>query len=618
MSLVVAVALGLVGCKGSAGKDGGGGDQGPPGGFAQAPRVQSVEPSIVSPGLTLQVNGVDFSPVESENQVYVGGVAGEILEATSTTLRVRALVPVQHAVVDLAELVVVTNDQLSNPVTVTRVPRGTAITTPVAASTSLAGMAVRDDGSLAMISSDRLLEVSVDGDLEFLARSIAANGRAPVYRADGVYYLTSNELRRFGDAVDRRVLEIGAGDPRGLAFDATGNLYVLVQDGSTARILRRDYVTFAVTELVSFASAQVTALFEQEGILYVADPGAGRIAQIPIAAPTVTTLAPIGVTSIAGDGTDFLYVHQNERVRRVSTADGAVTLWSAKSIGPVTADEIGRGADGTVYLREGDSIWRLPDPTTLQSFVAPLQSRVVGNIGGTLYAGSDATCGSGDSLGGVSYQLRLSGRLQRVGFDFCGSGSLTYSNFDGTLLYPDPLQQAVISLDLAFGTSEPFAGFAAGGNPSFAVSDPLDGSVFVANVVPASGDVRISKYGGDGTLIDADFVPASADVPTAGAAAGGTLVLYYGATRELRSTTTATGGVPVAFGPPGFSPEGAHLSTTFDGRFIVTDEAGSLWSLDANGDATRLADVENASPFYEAGGGRLYTVGSNSIETVMP
>jgi hypothetical protein len=54
----------------------------------ERPSIASIQPSMLSPGDTATIRGAAFSATASENQVTVAGVAGQVLAATTTELRV--------------------------------------------------------------------------------------------------------------------------------------------------------------------------------------------------------------------------------------------------------------------------------------------------------------------------------------------------------------------------------------------------------------------------------------------------------------------------------------------------------------------------------------------------
>lgn len=607
-------------CRGPSGDPGAPGADGPPGGHAEAPRILHVEPATFSWGVTVRITGIEFAPDPARVKVYVDGVEGEIVSATSTLIRVRHLVPADLSAAEPGDLVVVSDNQPSNPIRVEKMPRGSTVNTPLAAIRAAQGFAVRGDGSLLVLDGGRLVDVTSDGDLGFHAEALPADAAAPVSRPDGTWYLarSPNELRRFGDMVDQRVAVLPAGDPRALAFDALGNAYVLMQDVTQATIVKRDYLTGALTTPATLASTDVQGLWEQGDVLYAGDVAAGALLEIPIATFVPAPLATITARSITGNGLDTLYVYDGGRVQEVATADGMLSDWTLLSIG-ATADEIDRGEDGTIWLRAGNVIWRMPDATTLESFAAALEDAVVAPIAGVPYAGSSASCGQGDSAGGVLYEVQGDGRMRSVLPGFCPADGLTYSQGTGRLLYVHALTESLMELDPFAGTEEPLVTFAAAEDPRMVVSG-ADGTIYVANTETGSGQRRISSFAMDGTPASADFVPVSAEDHAAGAVFGADLVLFDAASGALRAVPAAGGGASGAYGPEGFQPVDARLSVSFGGNLLVSDPGQNvLWGIGTSGVAVRLADVENAAaPFFDAGDGRLITVGNSAIEAVLP
>src|SRR5207248_3052694 len=144
------------------------------------------------------------------------------LSSTATEMTVEHLVPPDQPSEDRADLTVVSHGQTSNAIQVVRKPHGAVVQVPIASlrENDVLGIAPRDDGSVSVLQKNgvSVTEATADGDLSFLfpAIGIPATAHAPVGRTDGIYYLTTTELRRFYDGGDHCVLLLPAGTPRAL------------------------------------------------------------------------------------------------------------------------------------------------------------------------------------------------------------------------------------------------------------------------------------------------------------------------------------------------------------------------------------------------------------------
>jgi DNA-binding beta-propeller fold protein YncE len=599
------------------------GQPGGPGGFADAPKIISISPSTVSYGVLATITGENFATVTTNDQVWIGGWKGEVLAATSTELTVDHLVPPDLAAADQADLTVVTHDQTSNPIRVGRAPRGSVVQVPVAAlrEGAVEGMAQRDDGSIEVVQGSEVLEISADGDVSFLFHEVspAPGAHATVGRGDGIYYLTSGEVRRFYDGGDHRVWQLPAGTPRALAFDAVANLYVLVQGAASATIYKRDYITFATSTFATVASTDAESMFFQGASLFVGDVAGSRIFEYPLATPNTPDIYTTGIVarSITGDGTN-LYVYDAGRVKKMTAAGAAPADWSSLTIGP-TADEISRDVNGAIVLRKDAVIWRMPDTTTLLTHAAPLaDGRGVGTSGGTIYAGSDVSCQVGDSHGGVLYEARLDGTLRHVSGGFCAHNVLTFSFLDAKFLAADVRLGSVEEIDNATGLNTTLIGAGTLTDPRFVLSQPGTGNMYVANR-RGDGVYRISSYTPGGILVTADFIVGDTEAPSSGAIVGSNLMIGYPSSHRILSAPVATGGAPAPVTGNGFAPDPEGMAATTYGTLLVTDASDhSLWQIDSSGVPVRLAGTTNPSSFWEIGDGRLASVGKASIDLVMP
>ena len=114
-----------------------------------------------------------------------------------------------------------------------------------------------------------------------------------------------------GPATDAELLE-----PRGLAFDATGNLYIA--DRSNFRVRRVDAVTGVIETVVGTGVEEFSGdggpateaglrspedvAVDEEGNLYIADTNNHRVRRVDALTGTITTVAGTGELGFSGDG----------------------------------------------------------------------------------------------------------------------------------------------------------------------------------------------------------------------------------------------------------------------------------------------------------------------------
>lgn len=620
---VVVGAVAVVGCKGPAGSDGEAGPPGPQGPFADAPRVERVEPDVLSPGLIATVRGVDFAVVTTANRVLVGGWEAEILYGDAFSITFRAAVPPDQSAEEIRDLVVISNEQPSNALPVRTVPSGTVISLRHGGANGVRVMAPRDDGSVFLLEDDRIVEVTVEGDLRpFVTGPVKPGARAAIVRNDGTYYLTATDVRRVADGADHRVWALPPGlDPRGMATDPAENLYVLAQGAASAEILKRDYVTFDVSTLTAVTTTNAVGLWQQGNTLFLSDVAAGQIVRVPVGAPVPANHAAMVTRTITGDGlaNGLLYAF-NESTRtvwRVDVIGGASQQWSPLTPGPLPVDQIAYGVGGAIFVRSGSVVWRQPDNVTFTTHVAPFPvGRAVGAAGSQVFLGSDVTCGVGDSKGGVLYRIDPDGVLRRMVSDFCGRHAVSFSPFTARVIYADALTETLFEIDAVGGVPAALAVLASGADPQF-IATATDGAMYVGNW--SAGGYRVTKLDSVGATIAADFVPVESEAPWSATTFGDDLVLTYPGSNRVRSVPLATGGVPAPYGDPAFRPDAHGISTLDSGRVVVTDVDGeSLWAIDANGAIERIGDSPGESPWFDLGDGRIVSAGAESLDVVMP
>lgn len=617
VSLLV-LAVSTAACsKGSGGKTGAPGAPGLPGNWAVTPRITSVDPGVVSWDSVVVVSGADFSPNAADNEVWVGSEAAEVVSATTTALTVTHLGAPGLTSDRLDDLVVVSNDLVSNPLSVHLYPKGSAVSIPLHVPASIGAMVPRGDGSLALFrpAESEILNVTPDGDITLYAAGLSAGAFAPVDRPDGIYYLTSSGVRRWFDGNDYQILPVTGAVA--MAFDATGNLYLAIPSGANTTITKREYATGAVTAsfatLTNFIGA---SMISQGADLYVwgADliAAATPILQIPLATPATRNVLAANVDghSMAGDGT-LLYFTGGGLVKTVDAA-GTIATWSAKKLTTGVVTEIARNGSGEIFYRVGDRIWRMSDATSFTSYVAPLSAtRSIGLLG-SLFAGSADTCGTGDSKGGVFYEVRPDGTLRRVVTDFCGHGGT--GSFAG-LFYSAHLSNGSIEQVSPAGYQLVIIPASSLAQPLFVVADG-QGSLYIPNSVGGTG-WRVSKYDADGGILAPDFVPSFSEMPVAGAMLGTQLALGFAGSRTI-AVAPAAGGALVTLPTNGFRPVPGGMTSVAGGVLVGDTQDGSLWTVLASGTASRIGPDSGDGTWFVGGDGSYMSVGTNSIDLVLP
>lgn len=606
----------LSSCRGSAGRAGLPGPDGPPGVYRAVPRVDSITPETLSHGSVVTVQGRDFSLDPTADEVWVDGVKGDVIAASANAITVTHLAP-SDVTAHATTLVVVANHQTSNAVPVHAVPSGSVVSVPIHASHGITAMAPLPDGTLALLATGgEILDVTADGDISHYGDGLAAGAANPVARNDGIYYVTATGVRRWFDTLDYQVMAVSGGTPTSVAFDDAGNLYVAVFNGATTTIQKRDYATGAVTDFLANSVVHVTQMVGQGGNLYVwGSAGAtSPIEKIPFATPAENVIvADIDGHTMAGDGT-YLYVAVNGVVQQVD-ANGTVTQYSAKNAG-TAVDQLAWFA-GTVFYRIGDQVWRMPDNATFTAFVSPIDApRSLGAFA-TLVAGSSATCGTGDSQGGVLYEILDDGRLRHIVSDFCAR-PYTLGLNAGSFYAASAQDDSIQIVDPVADTMLPLIGTGNMVSPLFVVSD-AQGNLYVPNDDGAGG-WRVSKYDPNGALLASDFVSSFAEAPAAGAVVGTDLVLGFAGSRRLLGVDQSTGGSLVAFTDSSFRPVVGGMSLAADGSLLVTDTGSqTLWSVAANGsEAQPLGPSGTEETWFASFDGSYESVGADTIEKVMP
>ncbi len=178
------------------------------------------------------------------------------------------------------------------------------------------------------------------------------------------------------------------GEPRGIAMDREGNLYIA--EYLTNAIRKVTAATGIITTIAGVATfgtgsyggdggpATAAQLNGPEGValdshgnVYIADQYNNRIRRVDASTGIITTVAGIGPTSLTGsysgdggpataagisqpvhlifDKYDNMYVadEENERIRRVDAISGIITTYAGNGIPPGVGDSIGNGGIAT-------------------------------------------------------------------------------------------------------------------------------------------------------------------------------------------------------------------------------------------------------------------------------
>jgi len=470
------------------------------------------------------------------------------------------------------------------------------------------------DGTGAAVRFSQPCGVVADGAGNLYVTELGNRDIVRVVIATGAFTIVAGAAGQSGSADGTGAGALFA-EPRGIATDGAGNLYVA--DTSNATIRKIVIATGAVTTFSGTpgqqgavdgigANARFTSPWgltsDGAGNLFVADTNSIR--KIVIATAAVTTVAgtrdqtgtadgtgaaarfndPCG---IASDGAGNLYVADtlNNSIRKVATASGTVTT-VAPSLAP-SVDGTGGAArftsptgitgdgSGNLYVTDGNG--------TIRQIVAA--TRAV-----TTFAGAAGQQGNVDGIG-------VDARFTNPNAIF---GDLTGNLFvaDGVVIrqvtVPAGAVTTVAGTQNVWGVSNLFAG------PTGVVSDGA-GNLYVSDygfetcecvrkVVIATGAVTLVAGGFDGAPVTTRFYgPKGIATDAAGN-------LYVTDGTSIQKIDTATGVVTTFAGMPsvGGIADGVGTAATFVGPSgIASDGAGTFYVVD--GYAIRKIDIASAT-----------------------
>ena len=253
-----------------------------------------------------------------------------------------------------------------------------------------------------------------------------------------------------GDGV--RATDAALSYPEGLAFDATGNLFIADQgNGLVRRIAASDGVITTVAgqypppfgnvgdggpATSAYLSGPASIAFDSNGNLYITDSGNARVRKVSATTGIISTFAGNGTSGVSGDGgpatsaalqyptsvaldsAGNIYVASlnGGRIRKIAVANGQInTIAGLKDLrgdlgdgGPALGNEI---APRSLTLDANDNLYISNDPSEIRK--VDLNSGVITRVAGIGFPGY-----SGD--GGVATAAQIV-YPQQIAFDSVGN-----------------------------------------------------------------------------------------------------------------------------------------------------------------------------------------------------
>jgi sugar lactone lactonase YvrE len=328
----------------------------------------------------------------------------------------------------------------------------------------VAGSGFAADGGPAGLNRPDGLAIGADGTT-YIADTL--NNRVRAVRPDGTTATVAGNGKRVDEGDGGPATDAPLVEPRDVAIDAAGNIYVITADG---RRVRRIDTKGAITTVARFG-------------LVVGGPAM----QAVVDSPSGVAVDPAGTAYVIG-GTPLMAVTTDGKVREVTD----VPMEDYGVAGPVAA-----GDDGSVYLIHNDRVDRIyPDGAMV----------TVAGGAAAVYADSRRSGQARDVDG-----KRATGVLIEPGDVAIGpSGELYLTS--GTQVYRLERNGTLKSMaDL-----EDADGFQSGDTPRLAVG--RDGEIYLANrssnrvyAVNKSGEVRV--FAGNGAFGYSDDGDKAADAP---------------------------------------------------------------------------------------------------------
>ena len=275
--------------------------------------VESISPNVGSVGTEITVTGLCFGETASENIVTLNGVRAEVLSASSRELKIVApdnpngsypvVVTVGDKTVEGPVFMYIDKQFTYRVRTVSGLDRAADANTVIDGDPTQAkyrqprGLAFLPDGRMVIFDNGnnavRFMDLSTYTVISSVAAKAQLNAawRGSVH-GDWIYIASkgNNKLVRYNYKTDESEV-VTAGftgtSPMDVCFDAAGNGYVLVRDGSKAifKAAGSDFTTMET--FTTFIDGPLAMEFAPDGNLIVATNGGQVIAVAPDGAQTV-------------------------------------------------------------------------------------------------------------------------------------------------------------------------------------------------------------------------------------------------------------------------------------------------------------------------------------------
>jgi uncharacterized protein (TIGR03437 family) len=482
------------------------------------------------------------------------------------------------------------------------------------------GLAIAPDGSILVSESSlsTIRRIRPDGVIEAFAGTVGNAGGCCGGYGDG------------GPA-----LAAGLFQPRGIAFDASGNLF-LANSINLSSIRRIDAVTGVITTVIggettgysgdggpasqALLNQPLQIAFDGAGNLYILECGGISVCTQPRIRKVdtkgiITTIAGTGVAGFSGDGGPalsatfdlgaadsgglaadaagnvFLADQQNGRIRRIDARTGIMTTFIDDILGPNAVNAVATDPSGNVYVGNNN-------------FDSPLGRILMFSPSGTLLRAWGKGLGFTDD-GAAAVDAAL-GNISRIQID--ASGSVVFAEYDSS---------RIRRIDASTGQLRTVAGMGPHiiGETGPALATVLssqgglaflpDGELLIADggnlrVRKMDTQANVSDIAGDGFI---EFVPTPAQIPALQAhvcplseavAPNGDLYIsnYLGA-GILRLDSSGTLYAVTADGQ-GYNGDGKPASLSFvDAAWdLAVDATGNVYIADSNNNRIRRIDAQ--------------------------
>jgi sugar lactone lactonase YvrE len=408
-------------------------------------------------------------------------------------------------------------------------------------------------GNLYVVAGLRVFEVDTTGTLTV----VAGNG---VQDPD------------FGNGGPASQAEFG--QPRGIALDAAGNIFISDNSGGQTHVRRIDIGSGVITQYASIADGPEGMAFDAAGNLYVAGDGVNRIYKVTTSG-TVSSVVGGGAgcagqldsggdgclatqailnkpQAVAFDGSGNMFIADfgNCWVRRVDAVSGIITRAAGSTCpgysgdgGPATSAAL--GAVGSITLDDSGNMF-------ICDHTFNVVRKVTGGIIST-YAGNGKAPISGDGGPATSAQLSCSGMA---------------ADPKGNLAITDPVNGRVRLVTASNGIIGTYAGNGAhwySGDGRLAVDAGMEAPQAIA--IDANGDILISEGPIDNRIRRVDLHGVIATVAGVGEVNG------------VASIAPAGNGGP------------ATSANIFSAAGVVVDGAGNIYIADDGQSQVRRVDA---------------------------